>query len=713
MIAVNLSRRAMLASGAGLVVGFYLPGCASIPVIDSTIGLGRGLSGGAEHTLNAYVRVATDGTVTLRMGAAEMGQGVYTSLPMILAEELDVDWTLVRVESAPADRAYAHLHVDYPGSSQLTGGSLSVRGYWQSLREAGAAAREMLVAAAASRFGVRATECTTSDGVVSAGEQRATYAELAAEAAMMPTPSKPRLKDPATFKLLGTSPPRLDLPPKVNGSATFGADIKLEGMLHAAIRHCPHHGGTLVSVDDSAARKVAGVVDVFKVEGIEAVAVVADNFWAAKQAASMLTPAWDAGPSKGLDSAKISTMLNQSLDEGKKVWGHGKVGVTTLEATYEVPYLEHAPLETPTAVAWLQPDRLDLWAPTQAQEMAKASAAKLGGLPAAQVFIHTTFLGGGFGRKGFWDFTDNAVRLSKHTGRPVKLIYTREEAFSHGYYRPATVCRFRAALGPDGLPTDYAAHMASQSIAEALFPAFLLDLPMVTGIVTDGVSHHPYSIANSQVNYARVSLPIPVGWWRSVHGSHNGFFLESFIDECAHAAQQDPIDYRRKLLADNPRFLACLDAALAAAGPVPEGLSRGVAIFKCFGSIVAEVADVSVTAGQLRVHRVAAAIDAGMVVHPDTVRAQVESAVGHGLSMLLGEKLTLVDGAVQQSNFHDYNLLPPSAMPEVTTVIVPSTEPPGGVGEVGLPPLPGAVCNAIFAATGKRIRSLPLGAQLA
>jgi isoquinoline 1-oxidoreductase beta subunit len=709
----NLSRRGFLGAGSGLVLGFTFPGCAAhLPLTDDTIRLGAPAAG-PDHALNAWIRVDETGAITLRMAAAEMGQGVYTSLPMLLAEELDADWTRVRVESAPTAAVYRHSNVDFPGSSQLTGGSLSVRGYWDELREAGAAARAMLVQAAAQRFGVSPDECRTSAGTVTAGDQKASYGELAAEASLLDPPSKPALKDPTAFALVGTSPPRLDLPSKVDGSAVFGMDVAVPGMLIATVRACPHHGGTLVSFDDAAARAVPGVRTVVAIQDEEAVAVVADSFWAAKKGASALEITWDPGEGKGLDDARVRERLLDALDhQGKLVFRHGD-GVTddafaqggmTVLATYEVPYLEHAPIEPLCATAHVQADRVDVWAPTQAQQMVKANAARITGVPKDRVFIHTTFLGGGFGRKSFWDFTDQAVKLSKEMAAPVKVIWTREECFARGFYRPAALCRQRAVLGPNGLPTHWHVEMASQSILEAFLPGFLLGLKLATDTITEGMSEAPYAIPHQRVDYARVSLPIPVGWWRSVHGSHNGFFRECFLDELAHAAGQDPIAYRRALLHDNPRFLACFDLAVGQAGALPEGQHRGVALFESFGSIVAEVADVTVAAGTLEVHRVTAAIDCGMVVHPDTVRAQVSSGIGMGLSAMLYGKLSFVDGAVQETNFHQYRLMPLAQMPEVDVHIVPSTERPGGVGEVGLPPVAGAVGNAIFAATGRRIR---------
>lgn len=713
MSIVNLSRRELMGSGSGLLLGFAL-GCRHELPNDNTIALGAAPSAAGASRLNAWIEIAESGTVTLRMGAAEMGQGVYTSLPMLLAEELDMDWQTVRVESAPEGKPYRHPNVEYPGEAQLTGGSLSVRGYWLKLREAGAAARAMLVEAAAIRWDVDPAECRTEAGAVICGDRRATYGELAAEASTLKPPRTPTLKDPSQFKLLGTSPPRLDLPSKVDGSALFGVDVKVDGMVFATVVACPHHGGTLVSMDDAAARKVSGVLDVFPIEGHEAVAVVATNTWAAFNGAAALGVTWDPGEGKGLDDARIGELLAAAMDDKPKVVeeaGDEPSGFT-LEATYEVPYLEHAPIEPLNATAWVQADRVDIWAPTQAQQIVANQAAKLTGVARDKVFVHTTYLGGGFGRKSFWDYTNQAVLISQHVGKPVKMTWTRETCFARGYYRPRMVCRFRAKLGADGLPTDWHATMAGQNVIGAVLPPFLLDSEFAAEPVVDGVRHMPYPVPNLKVDYGRVDLPIAVGWWRSVQGSHNGFFRECFLDECAAAAGQDPIAYRRKLLADRPRELRALDLVVEKAGPVPAGQHRGVALFASFGSLVAQVADVSVTGGKLRVHRVTAVVDCGPTVHPDTIHAQIQSGVGMGLSSMF-EAISFQDGAAQNPNYYAYPLLKLADMPEVDVHIVPSTEAVGGIGEVGLPPLLGAVGNAIFAATGKRIRTLPLPPSLA
>lgn len=689
------------AAGGGLLIGFHLTGVA------------RGDTRGVENfEPNAWIRIGSDDTVTLRVASSEMGQGVYTAIPMLLAEELECDWARIRVETAPAAKEYTNPII----GQQLTGGSTAVRAFYMPLRQAGATAREMLVAAAALKWKVPEQSCRARSGAVvhAASGRRAKFGSLATRAAKLPVPKAVLLKEPGEFRLLGKSMPRLDTPAKVNGSAVFGQDVKLPGMLTAVVARCPVFGGRVRAVDAARARSVKGVRDVLLIDS--GVAVVAEDFWTARTARDLLIIEWDEGEAATLDGTGLRAGLEQALDDDAVVArrdgdaaGALKKAATRIDAVYEVPYLAHACMEPMNCTASVTKTGCDVWVGTQAQGGTQATAAKITGLAPEAVRVHTMFLGGGFGRRAERDFVAEAVELSRAVGAPVKVMWTREDDMQHDFYRPATLNRFSAALGADGMPLAWRHEIAGDSIMARVFPGAIRNGIDNTSI--EGAANVPYAIPNVLVSWARHEAAVPVGFWRSVGSSQNAFVTECFIDELAAAAKKDPLEYRLALLANHPRHQAVLELAAAKAGwrtPPARGRFRGIAVAESFGSVVAEVAEVSLGEAGVRVHRVVCAVDCGIVINPDTVAAQMESGIVYGLTAALKGEITIRNGRVQQGNFNDYPLLRMDEMPVVEVHIVKSDLAPGGVGEPGTPPIAPAVANAVFAATGKPVRRLPL-----
>jgi len=700
----STSRRDFLRSsalaGGGLLIEFVIPG--AIPLADAA----------SAFKPNAYLRIAPNGRITVICGLSEMGQGVHTAIPMLVAEELDADWKEVRVEQAPVDKAYANPIF----GMQATGGSTSVRGHYMPMRQAGAAARAMLVAAAARAWKVDPAECRTeASTVVHKSGKKLSYGKLATRAAREKLPENVKLKDPSQFKLLGKSGTRrLDTPAKVNGSAKFGMDVYVRGMLTAVIAHSPVMGGKVVSFDAGKAKKVRGVKQVIQIPS--GVAVLADGYWAAKLGRDALEIKWDGGPNANLSSEGVSKMLAEgAAGSGAVARNEGDAGAATpakrFEAQYEAPYLAHACMEPMNCTAHVTKKGVEIWAGTQSQGPTQGILSQVAGVAPGKVKVNTMYLGGGFGRRFGPDFVIDATLLSKISGKPVKLIYSREDDMRGYFYRPASVTRIAGGLDANGNANLFKATVASPSIMEA---SGFMKLPPngVDSFGVEGIADCPYDIPNLRVEYARKEPGAQVWFWRSVGHSQNSFFLESFIDEMAHAAGKDPYEFRRSLLGKQPRYKGALELAAEKAGwgsPLPAGVHRGCAVVQSFGSFCAEVAEVSVAPdGTPKVHRVVAAVDCGMTVNPDIIRRQIESAIAYGLTAALHGKLTFKDGGIEQSNFHDYKILRMNEMPKVEVHIVPSTEKPGGMGEPGTPPVAPAVANAIFAATGKRIRSLPI-----
>jgi isoquinoline 1-oxidoreductase beta subunit len=731
------SRREFIKTGAlvtgGLVIAFTVPGARRFARAQPAT------RAGATFAPNAFLRVGSDDSVTVLLAHSEMGQGIWTALPMLVAEELDADWSRIRVEHAPAAPAYAHTAF----GMQMTGGSSSTWSEFDRCRQAGAMARAMLVAAAAQRFGVEPLACRTENGVVISGSKRARYGELAEAASKLPTPKTVPLKDPKDWKLIGKPTKRLDTPEKITGRARFGIDVQFEGLLTAVVARPPVFGGKVKSLDDTKAKAVPGVRSVVRVP--TGVAVVADHFWAAKLGRDALNVEWDLGPGASLDSTVLREqfrklagfkgapvpkdaevppappVVRELAAKGVSAAQAGNVAdalgkaANTIEAEYAVPYLAHATMEPLNATVRISRNKCEIWTGTQFQTMDQQVAARITGLKPEQVEIHTVFLGGGFGRRATptSDFVSEAVQVAKAAGAPVKTVWTREDDVRGGYYRPAYLHRVRIGLGSDGLPTAWQHAIVGQSILVGTPFEPMLVKNGIDATSVEGVADSAYlkSVPNHRVDLHSPKLGIPVLWWRSVGHSHTAFVMESLMDELALAAAKDPLEYRRALLKGHSRHLAALNLAAEKAKwgtPLPKGRGRGIAVHESFGSYVAQVAEVSVEKGAIRVHRVVCAIDCGVAVNPETVRAQMESGIAFGLGAALQSKLTFKEGRVQQSNFHDYQVLRLDQMPVVEVHIVPSTEKMGGVGEPGVPPIAPAVANAVAVLTGQRLRELPL-----
>jgi isoquinoline 1-oxidoreductase beta subunit len=675
-------------AGSGLLLGVRVPE--------------RSASGSAApFAPNVFLRVDPNGDVTIWLARSDMGQGVRTALPMILADELDADWSRVRVVQADA-------HPDKYGR-MMTVGSTSVRGgAWMPLRRAGASARAMLVAAAAARWNVPASELTTENGRVmhAASRRSAGYGELAEEAAAIPVPAQPKLKDPSQFKLIGTRTALLDTKDKATGKAVFGLDARTAGMLYATVVHPPVFGAKVSSVDDSKARAIPGVRHVVQVS--QGVAVAADNTWAAFQGARALVIAWDNG-SFAMSTPEISAQLARLSDgptiEAKKA-GDATAALasatTRVQAMYEAPYLAHATMEPMNCTADVRRDRCEIWAPTQNPQGTQSAAARLTGLPVDAVTVHVTNLGCGWGRRSRTDFVEDAVETSMKVGAPVQVLWSREEDMQHDFYRPAAHVRLEGAVDANGRVNALRVRVAAQGIGGGRG----VDGPAVTGF-TD----LPYAIPNVHVGYARAELAVPVGFWRSVGPSQNTFVLESFLDELAHAARRDPFEFRREMLSEHPRLKHVLEVAAERSGwgtKLPAGRARGIALLDDRGSLVVEVAEVSVEGNRVRVHKVTCAADCGQIIHPGIAEAQLSGSIVAGLTAALYGEITIEKGRVKQANFHDYQMLRMREMPDIRVHIVTNHEEPGGVGEPAVPPLAPAVTNAIFALTGKRVRKLPI-----
>jgi isoquinoline 1-oxidoreductase beta subunit len=714
---VTISRRDFLigsvAAGAGLSLGLYLP-----------LGGNRALAAEQQAgEINAWVVIEPDDTVTIRIARSEMGQGTLTGLAQLVAEELECDWSKVRTEYPTPGQNLARNRV---WGSFATGGSRGIRTSHQYVREGGAVARVMLIEAAAEAWDVPVEECRAAASVITHKPtgRTTTYGKVAAAAAHLIPPLEVELKDPKEWKIAGQRVPRLDTREKLTGEQVFGADLQLPGMLNAAIRACPVFGGTLAAFDAAAVRERPGVRAVVRV-GNDAVAVVADTWWQAKTALDALPVTWDEGPNAALDSAAIAQMLEEGLGAETTFIGNRagdataaiKGAAKVVEALYGYPYQHHATMEPMNATARWTPERCEVWCPTQNGEAALEATAEAAGLPIARCEVYKIHLGGGFGRRGaFHDFVTRAVAIAKQLpGTPVKLLWTREEDMLHGAYHPVTRARLVGGLDANGDLAGLHIRISGQSILASVRPAALsngADMFTFQGLLPEGDHAISYTIPHLLIDHAMRNPPVPPGFWRGVNVNQNAIYIECFIDELAHAAGKDPLEFRRSLMADRPKSLAVLEAVAQRAGwgtPAADGAHRGLAVCKAFGSYVAACAEVSVDdRGKLSIHRIIAATDPGHAVNPQQIEAQVEGSFMFGLSALLHGGCTIKGGRVEQENFDSYPSMLIAEMPKVETIVMPSGGFWGGVGEPTIAVAAPAVLNAIFAATGKRIRQFPL-----
>ena len=707
----ELDRRSFLVgaatAGAGLALGIAVPETAAA------------VQGGRAAEITCWVVISPDDRVTVRIARAEMGQGTLTGLAMLVAEELQCDWSTVHTEFVSPRQ---NLRRGRIWGDLSTGASRSIASSQDYLRRAGATAREMLIAAAAARWKVPASQCRAANGRITHAptNRTLTFGAVADDAAKITPPTDVALKPPADWTLAGKPTRRLDVLDKITGHPVYAIDVRLPGMLYAAIAQCPVFGGALKSVDDGAVRAMKGVRGVVRMP--DAVAVVADSWWRAKTAVDALRVVWDDRGNGGVSIETIRDFVRTGLDATPGQIGRADGDVAAglaraarrIEADYTVPFLAHATLEPQTCTAHVRADRVEVWAPTQDASTALATAAIAAGVSDEQVVVHSMLLGGGFGRRGtIQEFIRQAVLIAKEVGQPVKLVWTREEDIQHDLYRPFGMARLLAGLDTSGMPIAWSIRLAGPSFVAAILPGFgtsFVDRSFVSGLAEE----MPYDVPNYLVDYVVRKTSVPLGVWRAINYTQNAFYKESFVDEMAHAAGIDPYRYRRLLLRNSPKNLAVLDAAARKAGwdtPLPPGVHRGIALNEACGSFCAQVVEASVDNGQVRVHRVVSALDCGHVVNPLSIEMQNQGAIVYALTAALYGEITIKNGTAVQSNFDTYRMLRMGEVPKVETVIVPSGDFWGGVGEPPVPPLAPALCNAIFAATGKRVRTLPLGTQ--